>query len=372
VSVPLGSIDGRLTLLERWSLAFRRAGTHVLVIWPPVTIAFTVYVSLQKGSLTLDLTHAYLPAAHKVLHGSSPYPPLTLSALKPRTAFIYPPLAAWLVAPLAAAPLAVAEAIGLVAVIAALLGTLLLLDVRDWRCYMITFLWVPTFSAIQTANLALPVALGVAAIWRYRNHPGRAGFLTALLVALKLYMWPLGVWLLLTRRWRHAAIAATMVPVLLLCSWAPIGFAGLTQYPRLLRLVTKLEAPDGYTLSALLAPATSWRIASGVGIATGLAVVGYAWRRARQGDEQAAYACAIAAALLLTPIVWMSYFVALLIPLALFAPRLRPIWLVPLAFWVGPQVSNGAPWQTAAVLVVAAVVIGVTVRADVCEPFTVA
>jgi glycosyl transferase family 87 len=359
---PMGSIDAAMTPLERWSLAARRAGTHSLAIWPPITIAFMVYISVQKGSLTIDLAQAYLPAAHKILHSASPYPPLTLTALKPRTAFIYPPLTAWLVVPLAAMPLHAAEAVGVIGMVAAVVGTLLLLDVRDWRCHMIAFLWVPTFSAIQTANLALPVALGTAAIWRYRDRPVHTGVLTGLLIALKLYVWPLGVWLLLTRRWRHAAIAVVTAPLLVVCSWAPIGFAGLRRYPHLLQLVTKLEAPDGYTIAALLAPVTSWRVATAIGIAAGLAGLAYAWQRVRCGDERGAYVFAVAAALMLTPIVWMSYFVVLLVPLALYAPRFAPIWLLPLALWAGPQISNGAPWQTALVLCVAATVFGAAVR----------
>jgi alpha-1,2-mannosyltransferase len=358
----MGSIEAAMTPLERWSLAARRAGTHSLAIWPPIAIAFMVYVSVQKGSLAIDFAQAYLPAAHKLLHAASPYPPLTLSALKPRTAFIYPPLTGWLVAPLAALPLHAAEAIGVVAMVTAVMGTLLLLDVRDWRCHMIAFLWVPTFSAIQTANLALPVALGAAAIWRYRDRPVLTGVLTGLLVALKLYVWPLGVWLLLTRRWRHAAVAAVTAPLLVFCSWAPIGFAGLTGYPHLLRLVTKLEAPDGYTIAALLAPVTSWPVATAIGIAAGLSVLAYAWRRVRLGDERGAFVCAVAAALMLTPIVWMSYFVVLVVPLALYAPRFAPIWLLPLGLWVGPQISNGAPWQTAVILCVAAAAFTPAVR----------
>ena len=355
-------IETAPTSRERWLLAWRRAGAHALVIMPPLYLAFMVYISLQKGSLTIDLAQAYLPAAHKVLHGLSPYPPLTAAALKSRTAFIYPPLTAWLVAPLAALPLGAAEAIGVAAMVGAAVGTLLLLDIRDWRCYMIVFLWVPTFSAVQTANVALPITLGLAAIWRYRDRPGLAGFLTGVLFALKLYVWPVGIWLLLTRRFRHAAIAAVTAPVLVLCSWAPIGFAGVQRYPQLLRLVTRLEAPDGYTIAALIAPGSSWLLATAVGTLAGVAVLGLAWRLVRRGSEQGAYLCAIAAALMLSPIVWMSYFVVLLIPIALYAPRLSPLWGLPFALWVGPQVSNGSTWQTATVLCVSAAAFAIATR----------
>ncbi len=60
---------------------------------------------------------------------------------------------------------------------------------------------------------------------------------------------------------------------------------------------------------------------------------------------------AIAAMLMLTPIVSMNYFVVLLVVIALYAPTFGWIWALPLALWVAPQVSNGQPWQLAAALV---------------------
>jgi len=55
--------------------------------------------------------------------------------------------------------------------------------------------------------------------------------------------------------------------------------------------------------------------------------------RRRDGDRLSLGA-AIAAALLLSPIVWLHYFVLLLVPLALARPRLSAAWiLLPLPFW---------------------------------------
>ena len=353
--------EASLTAGERWSIAARRAGTHSLLILPLIALAVLLEASLQKGSLALDLVHAYVPAAHKVLHGHSPYPPLTVAALKPRLAFIYPPLTAWLVVPFAALPTSAAQGVGLALMIACVVGLLLLLGVRDWRCHMIAMLWVPTFAAVQTVNLALPVALGVAALWRYRNRPLVAGFLLGLLLALKLYLWPIGIWLLATRRVRAAVTAVIAAIVLVLGSWLPIGLSGLRTYPHLLHLVIGLERGDSYTLAALLAPATSWTVATIVGALSGLAVLALAWRRSRE-DERAAFVLAIAAMMMLTPIVWMSYFVILLVVIGLYAKRFTWLWTIPLWLWVGPQVTNGSPGQTALVLLIAAATVAVAVN----------
>ena len=348
---------GTLTPAERWRLAAHRAGTHSLLVWPPVAVAFLVVASVRKGSLEIDLARAYLPAAHAVVHGHSPYAPLTLAGIARGSEFVYPPTTAWLAAPLAALPLGVAEGIGLAPMIGCVVGTLLLLGVRDWRCHMVAFLWLPTYSALQTGNLALPLALGVAAVWRYRDRRVVAGLVAGVLAALKLYLWPVALWLVLTRRFRAGIVAVVTAAAVLALSWAPIAFAGLRGYPHLVTSLTRLERGNAYTVAALLAPGSSWSVATAVATAGGLAALALAWRRARLGDERGALVCVLAATLLLTPIVWMEYFVLLLVVVGLYARRLSALWLLPLALWVGPQGSaNGRPWQTALVLCLVALV----------------
>jgi hypothetical protein len=86
----------------------------------------------------------------------------------------------------------------------------------------------------------------------------------------------------------------------------------------------------------------------------GLSVLALAWRRRSLG-------LAIAAALVLSPIVWRHFFVLLLVPLALSRPRFDAVWLIPIGLWVGDGTFNGAPWQTACVLAL------VTLTFALCE-----
>jgi Glycosyltransferase family 87 len=346
-----GSIS---TAGDRWRLAGRRAGTHSLLLWPPLAVAVLIYASARKSSLAIDFARAYLPAAHKVIHGHSPYAPVTAKALGLGSEFVYPPLTAWLVTPFAALPLGVAEALAVVLAIVSLAAALLLLDVRDWRCFMVALLWVPTFAAIQTGNLALPLAVGAAAIWRFRDRRTVAGVLVGLVIALKLYLWPLAVWLLVTRRAREAALATVTSITLLAVSWAPIQFAGLRGYPHLVSSLTRAERGDSYSVAALLAPISSWAVATVIATALGVALLVLAWRRAHLHDDRGAFVWTIAATLTLTPIIWMDYFVVLLVVIGLYRRSIGPLWAAPLALWVGPQVSNGRPWQTAAVLLIVA------------------
>ena len=70
------------------------------------------------------------------------------------------------------------------------------------------------------------------------------------------------------------------------------------------------------------------------------AILALAWRRR-------SLTLAIAAALVLSPVVWRHFFVLLLVPLAIARPRLDVLWLVPIGMWLGDGTFNGAPWQTA-------------------------
>jgi hypothetical protein len=96
-------------------------------------------------------------------------------------------------------------------------------------------------------------------------------------------------------------------------------------------------------------------------------------------DERGSFALAIAACLVLSPIVWMDYFVLLAVALGLLSRRFSGVWLLPLAFWIAPQVGNGAAWQTVAALAIAAATVVVALRgrlslptADLAAPATAA
>ena len=61
----------------------------------------------------------------------------------------------------------------------AVLATLRALDVRDWRCYGVAFLWPPVLSAIQTGNITLLLGLCAALVWRFRASGRRRRRLSA-------------------------------------------------------------------------------------------------------------------------------------------------------------------------------------------------
>jgi hypothetical protein len=100
-------------------------------------------------------------------------------------------------------------------------------------------------------------------------------------------------------------------------------------------------------------------LALGFGLLAAVVVVG------RRGGERSAFILAIAAALALTPIVWLHYFALLLVVVASAQPRLGVAWFVPLAMILTPGSGHPTSFETTATLVIAAVTIGLALRASV-------
>jgi hypothetical protein len=333
----------------------KKALTHGLAFWSVVGPLWVLVNSALGGRFALDFRHAFLPAAHAVVHGHSPYSAIGSRALGQGTAFLYPPVGAYLLAPFTVLPPVVAETVAVVLAAAALPVTLRMLGVRDWRCYAIGFLWWPTIIAVQTGNVTLPMLLGLALVWRYRDRPIVAALVAGLVIALKLFFWPLLFWFVATRRYRTAALSALATGLFILVPWAGIGFGGVRGYPHLLSTVSSSEGPRSYSVAALLhAVVSSWTAAVAVETAIGAVLLLLVLAAGGRGRERDAFALAIVALLVLTPLLEMHYLVALLVVVALYRKELGVAWLAPLLFWGAPATVAGSTIQVAHVLVVGA------------------
>ena len=122
-------------------------------------------------------------------------------------------------------------------------------------------------------------------------------------------------------------------------SWAAIGFAGIGDYPGLLRHLANDESTSSYSVVALGVRAHMPLVAARVvAVLVTLALLAAAvWvardeRRAARDRDVATLTLTLAAAFAASPIVWVHYFLLLLVPLALTRPRLSLLWFVPFAF----------------------------------------
>ncbi len=172
------------------------------------------------------------------------------------------------------------------------------------------------------------------------------------------------VWFAATRRLVTAALAAVIGATLLLASWAVIGFTGLTAYPSLLRDLEDAVGQDSYTvyISGLDLGLPS-PVARSLWLGVGLCLLALVVVLARRGDELSSFVLAITAALALTPIVWLHYFVLFLVVIALASPRLGVLWFVPLGMVLTPGSGHPTPFQTAWTLGVAALIVVLALRA---------
>jgi alpha-1,2-mannosyltransferase len=278
-----------------------------------------------------------------VRHGHSPYPQLHSlprhAAPTSFAPFVYPPLAAVAMIPLSVLPYGVAVFLFIVVDLAAVALAPRLLGVTDWRCYGAAFAAAPVYAATGLGAISPLLLLGVAALWRFRDRALVAGALVAGVATAKLFLWPLWLWLLRTRRYAAAAIAAVVGFAAVVGTWAAIGFAGAREYPTLLGRLTSLVGPESYSPYAL---GRSLGLGGGAaqGVAYLVAALAIALAAFAFADARRLLSAAIAISFVATPILWPHYLVLLFVPIALARRSFSPLWLAPLAFWL-----DSAAWS---------------------------
>jgi hypothetical protein len=345
--------------------ALVRSCTWLLFGGLPVLLVVFYAVNLLGRGLGHSDFGTFWLAGRAVLHGHSPYPTiqsLPEHATKTFAPFVYPPVAAFLMAPLAALPFTAAKVVYLFVQLGALALALRLLGVRDWRCYGLAFACPQVVESTAIGTISLPLLLAVAAAWRYRDRVVACGLLVASVVTAKLFLWPVWFWLVRTRRYRAAALAVAFSVVAVLAAWSAIGFAGLRDYPTLLGRMTGLEGPHGYSIYALQ---RTFGVGSGtagsVTWALGVIALVVALRFVR--DDRGSLISMVGVSFVATPILWPHYLVLLFVPVALAAPRLSPLWLAPLALWADTTAwSHGDARRIVGELAIAAVAIGIAIH----------
>jgi alpha-1,2-mannosyltransferase len=341
-------IAGRLSpnLCER-RLAHKRALEQLLLGGVPLVLTLWLVVSSVSGHwIAQDFSEAYYPAAHRLLDGGNPYA-VTHSEVVSGAAFVYPALSAVLLAPLALVSSGVADHIFTLLCIALVPATLWVTGVRDWRVYGVTLLWYPIIIGWQGENISVPLMFMTALAWRHRERPLVAGLIVAAAISMKPFLWPLGLWLLATRRWKAAVYTLAWGALLNLLAWATVGFNQISTYVHMSSEDARALWRGGYSI---LAVAHHLGLGRGAGeIALGLAVLALTalilYRGLRAPDDRQLLVLAVALMLLASPLVWIHYFVLLAVPLAISRPRLSVLWVVPVAMWLLPPATRVNDWQ---------------------------
>lgn len=255
-------------------------------------------------------------AARSVLAGRDPYLPLHSAAFRTGHAFVYPYLVAWLFAPLGAlGPVAAKAAYALLSMVA-IVASCRLLGHRGFVAAALVLLSSTAIIGLQMGTINAVLLIGLAVAWRWRERVLVVGVAVGLVAVTKLFLVPLILWLVLSRRYRASLVAGSTFVVVLVGGWV-LGPLGPIGYVRMLVDLQAHESSHSWALVSLvrglgLAPRPA-QAAAALVVAGLLAAAAVACRRG--GAETIAFAAAVVASLLLSPIVWSSYVLILVAPL---------------------------------------------------------
>jgi hypothetical protein len=192
----------------------------------------------------------------------------------------------------------------------------------------------PVLAHLYQGQLNFVILLLLVAAWiaDRRGHQVAAGVAVGTAAALKIFPGLLLVYFVATRRWRAAAAAVATGLALNAVAFAVLGAGAFETYVRdvlpslkMFRGTWSNVSLTGYWTrvgSSLGAPALGLVAAACCQLAA-VAAVWLVARRAATGDDRdRAFALAVAAMPLASPVAWAHYFVILLLPVALLLARL--------------------------------------------------
>jgi alpha-1,2-mannosyltransferase len=325
---PRGGLVGALHQL-RDPLAFG--------IFPVVVgVLIIVWGWLPAWGIGFDFVGTLWEPARALLDGDPIYPAPVRASILVGNPSVYPPTAIVASTPLALLPQAAAAWLWFAVLGASLVAALRILGVRDWRCYVLAVMTPFVIQGTVFGNLTVLLVLVLALAWRYRDEARIAGTVIGAGVAMKFVVWPLIVWLVVTRRFRAAGLAVACAVVLVFGTWAVLGFQGMTAYPHLLGELEKVYATRSISLATIAAGfGASLSVAVSVcWLAGALLLGGAAWVARRADGDRRAFTLCVAACVVASPIVWSSNAAFLLVPVAIAWPSLSPVWLFGYAIWL--------------------------------------
>jgi Glycosyltransferase family 87 len=285
----------------------------------------------------------YYEAGSHVLHGQSPYPPISTDVLSRERSFVYPAPAALVAGSLALFPESLVLVIWQLVSYAAAVTAIIWCGERRLVALLLIAASPVLIQGLLVGTITGCLMLGAAAAWRYRDDR-RGVAAVALVISLKLFLAPLLFFFFVTGRKRLGLEAIVTATVLTVVSWWLIAWEGFATYPQLLAKLGEAVGWRGFGLSNLLQTAGASRgVGDFAGYLAGVAILAVAWRLRR--DEYAVFASSLVAAVVASPIVWMNYFGFILMAAALMRPRSVWTWLLIWLLWLVPHmqaVQN--PW----------------------------
>jgi hypothetical protein len=349
----------------------RLISTAIRVALITLSIILALMLVGSRNWFQFDFKGDLYGAGRAIVSGRNPYQPGVVDAYAAvlRTGGtpailavpLYPPPALLAAVPFSLLPFNVAGVLFMLLSMAAVIVALRLLGVRDWRCIGVACLSDPAMTGAWIGNVSPLLLLGAAVAWRWRSSVVRPAVAVASVLATKLILWPLVLWLALTRRLRAAVLTLATALVGTFAAWAVIGFAGLSSYPHLLASDAYKDEGRGFSLvSALLSVGLPVGVARALALGAAVALLLAAWMLVRRPDgDERAFGLAVMAALIASPVIWDHYLVLLFAPIALLSRRLSLMWFLPmLAGLTRVPATDPSVWHSIPDLAIEAIVIG--------------
>lgn len=271
-----------------------------------------------------------------ILEGRSPFRAMGAG---PESGSVYPPAAHIATLPFTLLPHDLALALWLATLVVALGLALRICGISDWRVTALALCSPPALYGLAYANVSLLVALALALAWSWRDRDRHVGVVVGVLVATRIFLWPLLVWLLLTGRRRAALEGAIATVAMSAIGWAVVELRRVDEFISILRENAAQYVDDGVSVAGIAAT-LGLSPDEAVFVAAGAAIVALALAWTSRHDDLGSFAWAIVAALFASPVVWSHYYALLLVPLAVATPTLGRGWLLP--YLTIPQLSIAA------------------------------
>ncbi len=303
--------------------SLRRATAPLLVVAAIVVAIIVVFLPLTP-SYDLDV---FLRAGYAAVHAQRLYPSPGSPAVYSGSSFVYPYFAVLPFVALAGLSPGLSTMLFFFLCVCCVLVAGFVAAKGDPWPAILTLCTAFTITGLQLGALSPLLFVGAVFLWRLRDRPILLALLAAPVIACKLFLAPLLVWLLLARRYRAFAYASASTLALLGFSFA-LGPIGPAPYLRVLSQLGVHEAPSGFGLvgalmNAHLAPEAA-QVAA-VAVATALFAAAHIHFRGTR-DERVFFCAGILASLVLTPVLWSHYLILLSAILLVLGARRR--WLV--------------------------------------------
>lgn len=298
-------------------------------------LGLIIYVLYFKSRVNQSDFQVMYSAAETVTRHVSPYPADGSPSVYSGSSFVYPYVAAYLFVPFTLLNISQAEYAFVVVSVASVCVALWMFGVRRPSAYALFLAASTTIVAWQMGTLNPLFVLGIATAWRFRSKALVVGVAVALVAFAKLFLTPLLIWLIITRRFRALAYAVASLAFLAAVSFlgGPLSFG---RYLSLLGQLSRHEGARGFSTSFVL---RSFGLGQGLSelIAfsiAGLLLVFVYWRYRVTESESLVLAGMIGISLVVTPILWSSYLLLLAVVfLLIFSSEVAAV-LYALLSWV--------------------------------------